>query len=89
MAVMAVGVTPEMTGSRKVTVQRYSGPCEVTVVLDTIGVTGTRVAVASAVASAVGVADSAADVGLDVEVADGVAAAGVPVAPGEDVGSMV
>jgi hypothetical protein len=25
MAVMAAGVTPEMTGSRKVTVQRYSG----------------------------------------------------------------
>ena len=89
MAVTAAGVTPEMTGLRKVTVQLYSGAWEVMVVLDTVAVTGTGVAVASAVASAVGVADSAADVGLDVEVADDVAAAGVPVAPGEDVGSVV
>jgi len=93
MAVMAAGVTPEMTGLRKVTVQLYSGAWEVTVVLDTVGVTETGVAVAaavaSAVASAVGVADSAADVGLAIEVSDGVAAAGVLVAPGEDVGSVV
>jgi ABC-type thiamin/hydroxymethylpyrimidine transport system permease subunit len=97
MAVMAAGVTPEMTGLRKVTVQLYSGAWEVTVVLDTVGVTETGVALAaavasadaSAVASADGVADSAADVGLAIEVSDGVAAAGVPVAPGEDVGSVV
>jgi hypothetical protein len=89
MAVTAAGVTPEMTGLRKVTVQLYSGAWEVMVVLDTVAVTGTGVAVASAVASAVGVADSDADVGLDVEVADGVAAAGVPVARGEEVGNVV
>jgi hypothetical protein len=93
MAVTAAAVTPEMTGLRKVTVQLYSGAWEVTVVLDTVGMTETGVAVAAAVASAVasadGVADSAADVELDVEVADGVAAAGVPTALGEDVGSVV
>jgi hypothetical protein len=86
MAVMAAGVTPEMTGLRKVTVQLYSGAWEVTVVLDTVGVTETGVAVAAAVAAAVAVA---ADVGLAIEVSDGVAAAGVLVAPGEDVGSVV
>jgi acid phosphatase family membrane protein YuiD len=93
MAVTAAAVTPEMTGLRKVTVQLYSEAWEVTVVLDTVGMTETGVAVAAAVASAVasadGVVDSAADVELDVEVADGVAAAGVPTAPGEDVGSVV